>query len=350
MRTMGLTYTKIARMAGVNPVTVARALAPRGRVMSQRLALRLGQELNFDTPYIVCAHARDVARRESDDDTANELDQHLGWMRNSAFAARGTGSRLAFLQERLRRDLSTATLAQRLVQRLGVDTMGRLRKVLEAQQRFTARLEDVQRLELIITWFERGRLSFIGAEGQALGEELFNVLVEDVQELREEARRLRMFQDLRAAATPIAFNESVFCPARPGFSISGARCLTVFGALSCDLISATVPELTLEGRSLVRIVARHAGFEVGVLLRGRVRLTLSRRRFPEEELAELPVFVLGQEGVVHDAVHEAGSLVAFPSLLYHRVEFLDRENEILTIDHRGNLLLARRLPRIGQRQ
>jgi len=330
--------------------TVTKAMAaerqPGRETMSIFVALRIGNVLGFDPIHVSLVHARDKVATEMTrfglspiettayQDAIAQLNRTLKW--NNPFKAVGSGQRHAFRSVRVAERLSIEEAARMLAAELGSST--------------TMNQDFEERLRL----FEDGKLSIPLPEVSAWIAILSSGKLKP-SDVHEIARKLSTFHNLgdtldaqavlgegSSAARAARAKSGMHCPKAEGYAMEVKSSPTIYGSVYLDMIHARQPAPC--ERSPVRIVgARHHGFEIGVVMKGRVLFTLSESRFASEAPGDRPEFRIGQDGVVEHGVYEAGAIVAFRSGLYHRVEFLDKENCAVSINIRRNLLLARRI-------
>ncbi len=341
-----LTIEKLAEEAGVEQGTLLRALGPGAELLSESLALRLAGPLGMDPAQVLLVHGRDRAREEEDrarkrDDPADQarfrqlreqLEAHLCWQPARPVEATWT-RRLAFLAERKLRDCSVEDVARKAA-RISGGSWRELGRVVRLYEAGMAHIES----SLIDLWLR--------------------ALSEGKPALRQEEidQRARALHDIHPLTTTLDWREYrgvasipgvlAYCPKGPGYQLLFAHSPTLHQTLDIQMIRAYQPRRAT--RSLVRIVAGpHVGYEIGVVLEGQVRLTLSTQPLPAETLDQPATYTVGQQGVVHDALYSAGpeAVLAFPSgRFHHRVEFLSREALVLAINLRGNLLLGNSPP------
>jgi len=133
-----------------------------------------------------------------------------------------------------------------------------------------------------------------------------------------------------------------YCPPGAGhILLEGSP--TIFGAITCEVLTATVnrasPDPAPSARSLVRCVgARHTGYEFAVITHGALLLTVSDTPFDNESPTATPLFE-GRAGVVFHRVCRAGDVVGFDSGRYHRCEFLATYNRCVSFNISRAVLL-----------
>lgn len=308
----GLTNEALARASGLALVTVARALGPSAGIMSDLLAQRLGHVLGFDAAHIAMVHQRDALRREEE------------------AAERPSAERRLF--EQLRRQIEARLPYQNPFhsQRSGLRLAFRYLR-LAAQPRQPVRRE--------VHLYERGFNNPPPGELEAWLLELGA----SQAELKRVAERLKLVHPMHETLARSHESQSAAPPylySPQGAELCIERSPTAFGAISIERIVATQPPLR-GARSLRIVGAQHPGYELGFLLEGRLRLTLSTAPFPPEDL-DVP-YTKGA-GVVYDEHHQAqGSeaLLGFSSELYHRIEFLSERTRILTVNLHHSVYLTR---------
>lgn len=345
-----LTLRSLAAKTGFSRDAIALALAkdpPPGREsISLPLAHALGRVLGFSAVYVALCHSRDEVQRrltaskntpellEQLKDIHQSLSDELGWLQPYL-----PGERVgpAMRASRVRAGLDIGEVARRAAGSLGLD------------ERLTA-----DKLALLLDSYEWGRVrlprTVLLALLRAIGPELSpKSLRERIQRMHEvhvisdtlvepAGRFAEHFVTGKRAAHDQ--QEHFLCPAQPGYSLRFRTSPMISNALDVHAIDAWLPEPG--ERSRVRILnALHEGYEFGVLVKGSVLMTIKKRPFPPEQVEDTPVFVEGQDDVVCHRVFKAGDAVAFRSGLYHRIEFLERENSAISLNIMRSVLLHR---------
>lgn len=343
------TPASLSNAIHVEPSTIRHAIAEHrteGRgVVSELTALLLGHHLGISPVYVAIARARDLLSFEEDRpgvppekqrrcrEVREELDDCLDW--SHAFRGRGLCRRLAFRHQRLQRDHTLASLAQQLGASIG-----------EPPSKHERRLElyEAGRLapastELFAWWAQiAGTAQVALADADRIGARLL-----DIHLVRETAEQKRLRPCSSDACFRAASGPEMHWRPELGEALRWQVSPTVFGGISLDILDATLPQPV--ERSAVKLVnAFHPGFEISLLTRGRALITLSRTPFPAEDHDARPELSAEGADIAFHGCVKAGEIMAFPSHLYHRAEFLDQANQIVSINISRNIELARRYP------
>ncbi len=298
--------------------------------MSPESAFLVAYSLGFSPEHIACVLARDRlqielgaeglnrARHDQYKEIVSLLDQHLSWA--NPFSARARRLSLAFRKSRLARGVSVSELAQRITSS-GCVT------------------EDIETLSRRIRMFEGGQSRLGEFELNAMMVALDPKL--HVSELEAVAEGLQDAQVLQETLEVVKVDASqVLCPEGWNFEYRGSP--TIFGAIGIEVIQAQKHQVSESGACRPRIVgAKHRGYEIGIVTRGQVRLTIRRTKFEREEVDAVVNFVEGEDGVVFDREVDAGGIVAFRSDHFHRIEMLAPSTQAISVNLRRNVLMWR---------
>jgi hypothetical protein len=337
--------------------TIGRALAQEqlpDRHTNPVLAMHIGQLLGLAPEYVALAFMRDECRyypldmisaNDRSDQPgsrplrelvaargaiADQLDAVLASM--NPFANSGKVKRLAFRMLRLQLGLGRVAAAHRISQ-VEHDTPAKLAKILRAYEGGLALVADPQIYKWCDALMPGGAARFLELGERLLQAHSFSDTVELTQTWPPPGSRDN--------GPFYGKQEGLRWYTAPGGSISLSRSPTIFGSVSLEVLTATQPRVG--ERSTMRCLnARHSGCEIGVVVNGAIRLTISEQPFPEEGPCDLPRFVEGQAGVLLDRVYHEGEAVYFSSNLFHRCEFLEMLTRVVSLNLSGSVLLGRR--------
>lgn len=354
---------ELAHLTGYKRDAIDHAIAavPRAGRKSTSLSLTvaLAQKLGFSTVFAVLCHARDELQRLSEPDeeepteppdwlppAVNELADEVDWLQQFAPGQRlGLALRAARIAGSKGPPITAETLAERALKRgelsgwqsaeklamairwfergrgrMPNDTLRELVRVIDPQMSLRSLKERIQGMHDVHIISDTLELSGVDTGGEGEGE--------------GEGRRQR--RQHRRTGTRVQFLH----PDLPGFEIVVNNTPLITHALSVDQIR--VYQRGSGNRSLSRIVnAWHEGYEFGVVVQGRVRLTLKKTAFLEESLNSLPRFQVGKDEVILDQIFCSGDSIAFRPDIFHRIEFLDEENCVISLNIDHSVLLKR---------
>ncbi len=336
--------------------TVRRALAPQPhptRHVNPVIAMHIGVLLGFAPEYLALAFIRDECRyypvdvnltsqgqrksggRPLSDLTrertaiADHLDTILASM--NPFASSGLVKRLAFRALRLEMGLSRAEAARRIAphEKLSTARMGKYLRAYEGGL-------SVFREPRIRTWCDA--LAEAGAARyEDLGRRLLSVHC--LSDTLEVTNQWPPAGSRETGPFPGAQDRLRWYTTRNG-QITLSRSPSVIGSLNLEVLTATQPQ-AMERSPLRCLNAHHPGCELGLVVNGAIRLTVSTQPFEDEAPLAKPRFVVGEGGIVLDRVFREGEVVQFASHLFHRCEFLAPLNRVVSLNLSGSVLLGR---------
>lgn len=337
----------LATATGIDPAHLSRILAG-AEPLSPKHAIRISDVLGFDPAYIAAVYFRDLAHCNGQEPMESRF--------VDASAARGAVSRQPELMSRTAEALSMfakyANAFRSNGNRTGLALVHVRLNVLKCkppEPRFTqfvgllaselkcSREEAAAELRR----FEAGApadgirwKAFVSAFEKAAEKLLKRSLSE--ADLKSVAGRLRRLHDVAETWEEQSLqNQRLFtryCPADERHDLKLFTSRTIYGAITIDSIFARLPR-AIQGISPVRIQnACHSGYEISILVSGRVRLTMSEQPLTENELK------VKDDG---SDVYEAPEVLCFPSGYFHHVEFLGKQNHVISINLRRNVILAR---------
>lgn len=326
---------------GISAAGVYRAMQhPSSELVSQTLGAALG----FSARFVAMAHHRDALQRALEQRPApdrsraallhrqvTQLNAELSY--ENPYSARGSCERLAFTALRMKYGVSQRDLARAHADRFGERGLEQflLLRAYE-ENRPAPGFNKADWLETLRIHAPAGA-TITDAEHQRLANELqqahavmHTMVRSDVVDQVERGK----FQIFGAPAGD------------PHRRMSWGKSCTAFGAIRIEVIDVRQPEDVARG-SMRLVNAAHDSFQIGVVLKGRVRIDLDTNPFPIEMPGPPPPVI--NEGPLKDlgGVFEAGEVLAFRSQLWHRVEFLGADTSVLMILLERNVNLGRRL-------
>lgn len=336
----GLSALQLIASLEVPPATLYRALAGSA---SAATAQAIGGELGLTAVAIAAKHHLDEVtaalaeerpgsrRRAALARQRQELLDFLSW--ENPYRARGTCRRVGFAALRSSRGFDHAKLGHELRKR---SSGSKFRDHVAELREYEERRSSDANLE--------GWLRVLGTSPERLDQCARTLLDFHILQERAPSRDLQrglgtVSWDRKIEGQHTVGPMTIFGPERSG-SMRWGRSATIFGAIRVELIDVRQTRGCRRGE--IRLVnASHPSFVLGLLIRGKVRMTVRRTPFPAEEREDRPNFARMKD-ILADREFSQGAIISLNARRPHRLEFLAKENLIALIIIDANVALARR--------